>query len=65
MADGRPYGPVIRTLKPARNGSAAMHASCGPETRLPPATMAASMRSRWWPGDAFYVEDRDRHKVQL
>jgi hypothetical protein len=32
------------------NGSAASHASCEPFARLPPATTAASMRSRRAPG---------------
>ena len=36
--------------EPPRKGSAAIHASCGPEACLPPATTAASMRSRRWPG---------------
>jgi hypothetical protein len=41
---------VMRTRKPPLNGSAAIHASCGPVACLPPATTAASMRSRRAPG---------------
>jgi len=35
---------------PLSNGSAAIQASCGALVYLPPATTAASMRSRRWPG---------------
>ncbi len=45
-----PFGPVIRTRVPPLNGSTAIHASCGPRMCLPPATTAASMRSRRLPG---------------
>ena len=41
--------PVMSTRKPRLNGSA-IQASCGPAACLPPATTAASMRSRRWPG---------------
>ena len=46
----KPFGPVMRTRNPPLNGSAAIHASCGALVCLPPATTAASMRSRRWPG---------------
>ena len=46
----KPCGPVISTLNPPRNGSAAIHPSCGPMPCLPPAIKAASMRSRRLPG---------------
>jgi hypothetical protein len=45
-----PMGTVMRTRNPPLNGSAAIHASCGPLACLPPATTAASMRSRRLPG---------------
>ena len=41
-----PCGPVIRMRKPPLNGSAAIHASCGPNACLPPTIKAASIRSR-------------------
>ena len=41
-----PCGPVMRTRNPPLNGSAAIQASCGPLACLPPATTAASIRSR-------------------
>jgi hypothetical protein len=45
-----PCGPVMRTRNPPLNGSASIHASCGPVACLPPATTAASTRSRRAPG---------------
>ena len=45
-----PCGPVMSTRDPPLNGSAAIHASCEPLACLPPATTAASMRSRRAPG---------------
>ena len=45
-----PCGPVMSTRNPPLNGSAAIHASCGSVACLPPATTAASMRSRRAPG---------------
>ena len=48
-----PRGPVIRTLKPPRNGSAAIHASCGAVNCRPAATDAASMGSRLVAGIPF------------
>jgi hypothetical protein len=46
----KPCGPVMSTRNPPLKGSAEIHASCAPETCLPPATMAASIRSRRLPG---------------
>jgi hypothetical protein len=43
------------------NGSPAIHASCGPGARRPPAVTAASMRSRRLPDAPFEVEDGERH----
>lgn len=42
--------PGDKDAETAINGSAAIHASCGPLACLPPATTAASMRSRRLPG---------------
>ena len=42
----RPCGPVMSTLKPPRNGSEAIHASCGAGRSLPAAATAISMHSR-------------------
>jgi hypothetical protein len=40
----KPCGPVMSDWNPPLNGSAAIHGSCGPETRFPPSTTAVSMR---------------------
>jgi hypothetical protein len=41
----QPVRPVMSSYTPTRNGSAAIHDACSPETFLLPATTAASMRS--------------------
>lgn len=42
----KPCGPVIKTRMPPRKGSAAIQASYGADSWLPPASTAASIRSR-------------------